>query len=322
MSSLEGKLLLVEFRSFNKELQHCSNVILSAEKYIRKMRGGSQSILVQANDGRYYVVKMIGNPQGPNILANELLGNFLAKSVGLPTAEGKGIYLSDSFIDSHPDLWFELSSGVLRPNKGVHYGSTFVGQPCGPERPSEYISPSRISMITNRDSFLGMYLLDVWANHQDSRQAVLLKASTDCTQKAFFIDHGHMFGGPEWSFQERPGSALHLETAIYSDLWEEQQIASWISRIQTIVPEILSSIAPRIPAEWFSGDLRELIGVLDDRLPRLHELVQSDVAKFWQHPCQKNRENAALQLLNSGIRALRNSDARSSSHRGSISVCA
>jgi hypothetical protein len=294
MSSLEEKLRLVEFRSFNKELQHCSNAILSAEKYIRKMKGGSQSILVQANDGRYYVVKMIGNPQGPNVLANERLGNFIAKSIGLPTAEGKGIYLSDSFIDSHPDLWFELASGGLRPNKGVHYGSTFVGQPCGPERPSEYISPSRVNMITNRDSFLGMYLLDVWANHRDSRQAVLLRASADCTQKAFFIDHGHMFGGPKWNFQESPGSALHLEKAIYSDL---------------------------LPSEWYSGDLRELIGVLNDRLPRLPELVQTDVAKFWQHPRQESKENAA-QLLNSGISNLRNSDARSSSHRGSTSVCA
>ena len=321
MSSQEEKLRLVEFRSFNKELQHCSNAILSAEKYIRKMNGGSQSILVQANDGRYYVVKMIGNPQGPNILANERLGSFIAKSIGLPTAEGKGIYLSDSFIDSHPDIWFELASGALRPNKGVHYGSAFVGQPCGPERPSEYISPSRINMITNRDSFLGMYLLDVWANHQDSRQAVLLRESADCTQRAFFIDHGHMFGGPKWNFQESAGSALHLETAIYSDLWEDEQIASWISRIQTIVPEILSCIAPRIPSEWYSGDLRELIGVLDGRLPRLPELVQTDVAKFRRHPRQKSKENAP-QLPNSGISVLRNLDTGSSSDRAFTSVCA
>jgi hypothetical protein len=321
MSSLEEKLVLVEFRSFNKELQHCSNAILSAEKYIRKMRGGSQAILVRANDSKYYVVKMMGNPQGPNILANERLGSFIAKSVGLPVTDGKGIYLSDSFIESHPALWFELASERLRPKKGVHYGSPFVGQPSGPERPSEYISPSIINTITNRDSFLGMYLLDVWANHQDRRQAILLRAPNDCTRRAFFIDHGHMFGGPEWKFQESPRSSLHVETAVYSDLWEDEQIASWISHIQTVVPEVLSCVVPRIPSEWHIGDLRELIGVLGDRLSRLPELVQTDIAKFWQHPGQKSKDDR-LQLPSSEIRAHRNSEARSSIHLGSTTVCA
>jgi hypothetical protein len=264
---------------------------------------------------------MTGNPQGPNILANELLGSFIAKSVGLPVSEGKGVYLSDSFIDSHPDLWFELASGRHRPDKGIHFGSAFVGQSSGQERPSEYISPSRINRITNRDSFLGMYLLDVWANHQDSRQAVLLRAQTDCTQKAFFIDHGHMFGGPEWNFQESRGSALHLETAVYSDLWGDEQIASWISHIQTVVPEVLSCVAPRIPSQWYKGDLGWLIGVLGDRLPCLTELVRTDVAKFWQLPQQKSTDDT-LQLPNSGMHNLKTSGTRSSIHRGSATVCA
>jgi hypothetical protein len=71
-----------------------------------------------------------------------------------------------SFIDSNPDLWFDLqSSEIRRPRKGVHFASLLVGQPSGQSRPTQYISPSGINMITNRDAFLGMYLLDVWANH-------------------------------------------------------------------------------------------------------------------------------------------------------------
>ena len=125
----------------------------------------SQSIFVQANDGKYYVVKMAGNPQGTNTLANEYVGSFVAKAVGLPVVQPRGIFLSDSFIDKHPYLWFELPFGVRRPEDGVHFGSLLIGQPSGAERPTEYISPSRIDRITNREAFLGMYLLDVWANH-------------------------------------------------------------------------------------------------------------------------------------------------------------
>jgi hypothetical protein len=279
------------------------------------MKGGSQSILVQANDGKYYVVKMAGNPQGANTLANELLGSLIAKSVGLSVAEGKGIYLSDSFIDGYPDVWFELQSGRRRPEKGLHFGSLFVGQPSGQRRPTEYISPSRINMITNRDAFLGMYLLDVWANHQDNRQAILRKASNDPTQEVFFIDHGHMFGGPDWSFQERPGVAFHLEMAVYSDLWQEERIASWISHFQNVIPEVLSWVGSIVPLRWYKGDLSHVICLLNDRLARLTEIVQADGAKSWQIATQKS-ENETLRLSDSGIHDVRTPDTRRAIHRG------
>jgi hypothetical protein len=52
------------------------------------MKGGSQSILVQCEDGRYYIVKMTDNPQGPNVLANELLASLLGSAARLPVAKG------------------------------------------------------------------------------------------------------------------------------------------------------------------------------------------------------------------------------------------
>ncbi|WP_353072113.1 HipA family kinase [Tunturiibacter gelidoferens] len=309
-----GKVGLVEFCSFEDSLHPCSNAILSANKYIRKMKGGSQSILVRANDGRHYVVKMTDNPIGPNLLANEHMGSLVAKAVGLPVAEARGICLSDSFIDSHPDLWFELPSGVRRPDKGMHFGSLFVGQTSGPDRPTEYISPSRVSMITNREVFLGMYLLDVWANHQDNRQAIFRRSSTNA-QEVCFIDHGHMFGGPEWNFEGNLGSALHLEMAVYTDLWHDKQVASWISRFQTIIPEVLTSIVPPMASEWYKGDLSELHSSLTDRLLRLPELVQADAEKTW-HPSQQKIIDESLRLSDLGIHDLRTPDTRSAFRRG------
>jgi hypothetical protein len=310
---LEEKLGLVEFRSFEDSLHPCSNAILSANKYIRKMKGGSQSILVRVNDGRHYVVKMTDNPIGPNLLANEHMGSLVAKAVGLPVAEASGIMISDSFIDSHPDLWFELPSGVRRPNKGMHFGSLFVGQTSGADRPTEYISPSRVSTITNREAFLGMYLLDVWANHQDNRQAIFRRSSTN-ELEVCFIDHGHMFGGPQWNFQGNLGSALHLEMAVYTDLWQDELVASWISRFQTIIPEVLPSIGAPMASEWYSGDLNELLSELTDRLLRLPELVQTDVEKTW-HPRQQKSPDESLRLSDFGIHDLRTPDTRSAFRR-------
>jgi hypothetical protein len=86
-------------------------LILSANKHIRKMKGGSPSILVRANDGKHYIIKLHGNPSSCNLLANERLGSAIAKAVGIPVAESKGVFFSDSFIDSHQELWFELPWG-------------------------------------------------------------------------------------------------------------------------------------------------------------------------------------------------------------------
>jgi hypothetical protein len=83
------------------------------------MKGGSQSILVQCDDNRFYVVKMAGNPQGSKLLANECLGSVIAHAVGLPVAECRVIRLSDHFIDSDPEsvvrtlLWQEAPRGRL-----------------------------------------------------------------------------------------------------------------------------------------------------------------------------------------------------------------
>lgn len=49
----------------------------SIVEYVRPLRGGSQPFLAGASDGQLYVVKFNGNPQGPNVLLNECVGNEL-----------------------------------------------------------------------------------------------------------------------------------------------------------------------------------------------------------------------------------------------------
>ena len=54
-----------------------------ALEQIRRMRGGAQAQLMRCADEAYYVVKFRNNPQGPRILANELLGTRLAARLGV-----------------------------------------------------------------------------------------------------------------------------------------------------------------------------------------------------------------------------------------------
>lgn len=268
---------------------------LSAVRFIRRMRGGTQPVLLQCDDGHYYVVKMTANPQGPNTLANEFLGSAVAGAAGLPVPKSSLIYLSDAFFDNNPELWFQTNSGTRRSTAGVHYGSRFIGELSGSNRPSDYISHSRVGQITNRTSFLGMYILDVWANHQDSRQAVLLSNANDLTKKAFFIDHGHMFGGPFGLFNERPGIACHLEISVYSRLWLPEVVAAWIARFQETIPSALASAISVVPPQWHNGNLGALEDLLRRRLQNLPHLVELD-AKEPQHFTHRNLSNDILEI--------------------------
>lgn len=253
--------------------------VLTANRFIRKMRGGAQSLLMQCTDGQYVIVKMFGNPQGPNILANELIGTAVSSAVGLPVAQGSLVYLSDEFIDQNPALWFETKDGRVRPEAGFHFGSLFVGEPSGVYRPTDYITRSRVSSIHNRPAFLGMYIMDVWANHQDNRQAILF-ASAECESEVRFIDHGHMFAGPRWEFSARPGLAYHLERSIYSNLWQPDRVAEWISHFDTVLPDALSHAVSLLPAQWYKGEITLLCKVLMDRLANLTQLIEIDRVGF------------------------------------------
>ena len=50
---------------------------LTAVRHIRKMRGGAQAHLLEADDGHWYVVKFRNNPQHRRVLVNELLAATL-----------------------------------------------------------------------------------------------------------------------------------------------------------------------------------------------------------------------------------------------------
>jgi hypothetical protein len=144
--------------------------------------------------------------------------------------------------------------------------------------------------ITNRPSFLGMYIMDVWANHQDSRQAILLGNADDRTKEAYFIDHGHMFGGPSGIFNERAGAACHLEISIYSRLWRPEVVGAWIAHFQETIPIALASAISVVPPHWYNGNLGVLEDLLMRRLQNLSNLVELD-AKKPQHFIHRNSCN-------------------------------
>ena len=87
---------------------------LYAVQHIKRMRGGSQSHLLRASDGGFYVTKLLGNPQHNRVLANEMFASRLGQWLGLPIPDVAAIEVSDWLIEHTPEFCFESAGHSLR----------------------------------------------------------------------------------------------------------------------------------------------------------------------------------------------------------------
>jgi len=218
----------------------------SATRYIRKLRGGSQPILVQASDGRQYVVKFSNNLQGPNLPFNESIGSELYRAIGLTGPLWKPIQVSDFFLDHNPDCWMQTQQGRLRPASGLCFGSRFVGEHTS--RLWEILPGSLFARVRNRESFWLAWMTDICAGHTDNRQALFLEDG-NCGLEAFFFDHGHLFGGPKGGQQLHFQGSRYLDPRIYRSVSSNQLLG--LKRVATSLnAEQLWRQVRDLPSEW------------------------------------------------------------------------
>jgi len=191
--------------------------IVSVTRYIRNFRGGSQPILVEASDGLLYVAKFTNNLQGPNLPFNESAGSELYRACGLAVPSWKPLLIDDAFLDANPDCWMQTPEGRLRPDSGLCFGSRFLGGEG--IRLVEVLPGTSFNRVRNRADFWLAWLIDICAGHADNRQAIFVE-DADRGLNAFFVDHGHLFGGPNG------GKRLHFQASRYLDRRIYEHVAS------------------------------------------------------------------------------------------------
>jgi hypothetical protein len=206
-------LVLVRFRSPGVKMSVFKRGLVFAARYIRNLRGGSQPILVEATDGLIYVVKFTNNLQGANLPFNESAGSELYSALGLACPAWRPIFISDTFLDRNPECWIHNPDGsLLRPATGLTFGSRFLGG--GMTRLLEILPETSFKRVTNRESFWLAWLIDICAMHADNRQTIFVESAKG-EVKAYFVDHGHLFGGPNGREQKSFLGLRYLDPRIY-----------------------------------------------------------------------------------------------------------
>src|SRR4051812_4773380 len=98
---------------------------VNATRFIRKMRGGAQAHLLQADDGHFYVVKFRNNPQHRRILINEWIASTFLQYLQLAAPETAIVRLSQDFIESTPEIGIALGLQKVAATPGWHFGSRY-----------------------------------------------------------------------------------------------------------------------------------------------------------------------------------------------------
>lgn len=257
------------------------------------MRGGAQAHLLEADDGHHYVVKCRNNPQHRRILINEIVASSIFDYLGLPTPKTAIVDLSASFLESNPEVHFQLGQSRLAVDPGWHFGSRF---PAHPERITVYdfLPDMLLDKVTNLRHFLGALAADKWMGNADARQAIFFRASVrefaaaeaHPLRKGFvaqMIDHGFAFDGPNWSFVDAPGQGLYFRHKVYEQVRGYDAFEPWLSQIRDCPPGPLDAALTRIPPGWLEGrdeaDVTALLEKLYARRRRIDSLI-GDLRKW------------------------------------------
>src|SRR5436305_13700911 len=104
---------------------------LQGRRLIRKMRGGAQAHLIEANDGAFYVVKFVNNPQHRRILVNEWLATSFLRHLQIHVPDCAAIELTQDLIAESTDLYLTVGFRREPVLPGLHFASIMAVLPAG-----------------------------------------------------------------------------------------------------------------------------------------------------------------------------------------------
>jgi hypothetical protein len=251
------------------------NACISAVQHIRRLRGGSQSQLLRASDGAYYVCKFLNNPQHTRVLANEMLATRLGRLLGLPMPEVEVIDVSAWLIEHSTDFRIDLAGSRIPCTPGRHFGSLYVEEPES-SLVVDYLPDELLRAVSNIDDFPRVVVLDKWTCNADGRQAVFAQKKRERKFSATFIDQGYCFNAGEWSFPDSPLRGVFAKNCVYENVhgWDDFEPA--LTRAEEIAIDKIWQIATAIPAEWYEFDsdgLHRLVETLHHRRSIIRDVI-------------------------------------------------
>ena len=252
---------------------------VNARRFIRKMRGGAQAHLLEADDGHFYIVKFQNKPQHRRILVNEFLASAILTHLQIAAPVCEVVALPPGFLAANPQVHLQTGTGAAPVEPGWHFGSRHPGDP---DRLAlyDFIPDSLLDQVANADQFLAVLAFDRWVANADGRQSIFFRAQLkDWLARpgvpprklgfvALMIDHGFAFNGPHWDFPDSAVAGLYPRRLVYRQVKSIHAFEPWIERIRNFPPEVFDRALRHLPAAWISDDMDRLEIMLESLMRR------------------------------------------------------
>ena len=223
---------------------------VNAVRLVRKMRGGAQAHLLEADDGHFYVVKFRNNPQHRRVLVNEWIASTFLQYLQVAAPETAIVRLTPEFLAGNPEVSIALGNERRPAEAGWHFGSRYPGDP-NRVAVYDFVPDALLDRVENRNEFLGVLVFDKWTGNADARQSIFLRArlreyvptfqghALRVGFLALMVDHGYIFNGPHWEYADSPLMGLYFRPKVYSHVrgWDEFQ--PWLDRVLNFPEEVV-----------------------------------------------------------------------------------
>ncbi len=252
---------------------------------MRKMRGGAQAHLLEADDGEYYVVKFQNNPQHRRILVNEFVAAEILGHLQIACPGHQIVGVSAEFLAANPEVHLQTGTRRQAIEPGWHFGSRHPGNP-DTMAIYDFIPDALLSQVANAEQFLAILAFDRWVANADGRQSIFFRAQLkDWMARpgipprklgfvALMIDHGFAFNGPHWEFPDSAVMGLYPRRIVYGGARTLADFQPWMDRIANFPPEVFDRILRQIPPQWLMDDGSQLERLLESLLRRRHRIQE------------------------------------------------
>jgi len=261
---------------------------LTAIRPVRKMRGGAQAHLLEADDGHWYVVKFRNNPQHHRILVNELISAVLLDYLKITVPETALVEVGPEFLEANSEVSFSLGSRRVDIQPGWHFGSRYPGDPSR-TAVYDFLPDALLPQVANLEDFRAILVFDKWVGNADGRQSIFYRAMVrrgepDGTAGpggkmgfvARMIDHGYAFNGPHWDYPDSPLQGLYARKFVYESVRSIDDFQPWLDQVMSFPEEVMDRAWKAIPSAWIEGEedaLERLLAGLYERRKRLPEII-------------------------------------------------
>jgi len=262
---------------------------LTAVRHVRKMRGGAQAHLLEADDGNWYVVKFRNNPQHHRVLVNEWLAATFLSYLKIAAPESAIIQITAELLADSPEIHLTSGTRRIEVEAGWHFGSRYPGDPAKLAL-YDFLPDALLENVVNIDEFRAILVFDKWTGNADGRQCVFYRAmvrqeagrgggrTSTPGFVARMIDHGYAFNGPHWDFPESAVQGLYARPLVYRSVRSLDDFQPWLQQVMNFPEEVVDRAWKRLPAAWIAGEEDELERMLDqllERRPRVPDLINA-----------------------------------------------